>query len=143
MNQSSKGIFVPTNPKKYIGTKTIHYKSSWELAAMRFFDTNPNIQEWASESISIPYRDPLTNRQTIYVPDFLIKYIDRNGKIHIELLEIKPANQAILEKVGKNKINQALFIKNQAKWAQARLWAKANNITFRVLCEHDLFIGAK
>jgi hypothetical protein len=61
------------------------------------------------------------------------------GKVHIELIEIKPASQAILERVGKNKYNQAQFVKNQAKWAAAQHWCRQQGIKFRVLNENDIY----
>ena len=128
-----------TQPAKYVGTKVPTYRSSWEWSFMRFCDTNPSVQKWASEAITIPYRDPLTGRQTIYVPDFFIQYMDKNNKMHVELIEVKPASQAILERVGKNKYNQAQFVKNQAKWQAANIWCKQQGIKFRILSENDLF----
>jgi len=106
---------------------------------MNTCDTHPSIQRWASEAISIPYRDPLTNRQTIYIPDFFIQYVDKTGKMFVELIEVKPSNQATLESVGKSKYNQAQFVKNQAKWQAAQVWCKRQGIKFRVLSEKDLF----
>jgi hypothetical protein len=106
---------------------------------MRFCDTNNSVQKWASEAIQIPYKDPLTGRNTIYVPDFFIQYVDKNAKMHVELIEIKPASQTILERVGKNKYNQAQFVKNQAKWAAATFWCRQQGIKFRILNENDLF----
>jgi hypothetical protein len=135
----ARGRFTMTQPGKYVGTKMPTYRSSWEWSFMRFCDTNPSVQKWASEAISIPYRDPLTGRQTIYVPDFFIQYVDKNMKMHVELIEVKPASQHILERVGKNKYNQAQFIKNQAKWTAASAWCKQQGIKFRVLNENDLF----
>lgn len=135
----ARGKFTPTKPEKYVGTKMPTYRSSWEWSFMRFCDTNESVQKWASEAISIPYRDPLTGRNTIYVPDFFIQYVDKFGKMHVELIEIKPASQTILERVGKNKYNQAQFIKNQAKWASANAWCKQQGIKFRIVNENDLF----
>lgn len=135
----ARGKFTMTNPEKYVGTKVPTYRSSWELDFMRFCDTNKSVQKWASEAIQIPYRDPLTNRNTIYVPDFFIQYIDKNNVMHVELIEIKPASQAILERVGKNKYNQAQFIKNQAKWAAANIWCKQQGIKFRIVSENDMY----
>jgi hypothetical protein len=135
----ARGRFTMTQPGKYVGTKMPTYRSSWEWSFMRFCDTNPSVQKWASEAISIPYKDPLTGRQTIYVPDFFIQYVDKNSKMHVELIEVKPASQHILERVGKNKYNQAQFIKNQAKWTAASAWCKQQGIKFRVLNENDLF----
>jgi hypothetical protein len=138
-NKFARGKFTMTQPAKYVGTKVPTYRSSWEWSFMRFCDTNPSVQKWASEAISIPYRDPLTGRQTIYVPDFFIQYMDKNSKMHVELIEVKPASQAILERVGKNKYNQAQFVKNQAKWQAATVWCKQQGIKFRILSENDLF----
>jgi hypothetical protein len=135
----ARGKFTMTNPAKYVGTKIPVYRSSWEWSFMRFCDTNKSVQKWASEAISIPYRDPLTGRHTIYVPDFFIQYLDKNNRMNVELIEIKPASQQILERVGKNKYNQAQFVKNQAKWGAANLWCKQQGIKFRILNENDLF----
>jgi hypothetical protein len=135
----AKGKFTMKHPEKYVGTKVPTYRSSWEWSFMNFCDTNKSVQKWASEAISIPYRDPLTNRNTIYVPDFFIQYADKFGRMQVELIEIKPASQTILERVGKNKYNQAQFVKNQAKWAAATIWCKQQGIKFRIINENDLF----
>jgi hypothetical protein len=135
----ARGKFVMSRPDKYVGTKIPTYRSSWEWSFLRFCDTNESVQKWASEAINIPYRDPLTGRNTIYVPDFFIQYVDKKGKMIVELIEIKPASQAILERVGKNKYNQAQFVKNQAKWAAANIWCKQQGIKFRIISENDLF----
>jgi hypothetical protein len=135
----ARGKFNMTQPEKYVGTKMPTYRSSWEFQFMRFCDTNISIQKWASEAIQIPYRDPLTGRQTVYVPDFFIQYVDKNNQMHVELIEVKPASQTILERVGKNKYNQAQYVKNQAKWAAANIWCKQQGIKFRILNENDMF----
>lgn len=137
----SQGIYKVKHPEKYIGTKAPKYRSSWEQTFMMFCDNNPSIQQWASESIQIPYRDPLTGKNTIYVPDFFIVYLDRNMKKHAELIEIKPANQMLKERVGKNPYNQAQYVKNMAKWAAAGNWAKQNGVQFRVINENDIFMN--
>lgn len=137
----AQGTYKVKHPEKYIGTKLPKYRSSWEQTFMMFCDNNPSIQQWASESIQIPYRDPLTGKNTIYVPDFFIVYLDRNMKKHAELIEIKPANQMLKERVGKNPYNQAQYVKNMAKWAAAGNWAKQNGIQFRVINEHDIFMN--
>ena len=139
MAKFARGKFVPQHPDKYVGLKMPIYRSSWELSFMRFCDTNVSIQKWASEAVQIPYRDPLTGKNTVYVPDFFIQYADKNNRTNVELIEIKPASQTILERVGKNKYNQAQFIKNQAKWAAATIWCKQQGIRFRIVNENDLF----
>jgi hypothetical protein len=140
----AQGTFNLKNPDKYIGLGTPRYRSSWEFAVMKMLDENAGIQQWASESIKIPYRDPLTGKHTVYVPDFLVVYVDSKQQKHAELWEVKPKSQTVLESVGKNKYNQAHFIKNQAKWQVARQWAKKQGLAFRILTEHDLFhMGGK
>lgn len=136
----AKGIFKPKNPSKYMGMKTIWYKSSWELVVMNMLDTNTSIMQWASESIKIPYKDPLTNRNTVYVPDFFVVYVDKNNKKHVELWEIKPKKQAFRESVGRSKVNQTEYIKNMAKWEACRIFCKQQNINFRILTEDDIFM---
>jgi hypothetical protein len=137
----SQGIYKPKNLEKYVGKSLPRYRSSWENMFMRFCDHNPNIIQWASESIRIPYKDPLTGKHTIYVPDFIIVYVDKNMQQHVEMIEIKPANQTLKENVGKNPYNQAQYIKNMAKWEAASHYCKQRNIKFRVINEHDLFHG--
>jgi hypothetical protein len=135
----ARGKFVMKHPEKYVGNKMPTYRSSWEWSFMNFCDTNESINKWASEAIQIPYRDPLTQKQTVYVPDFFIQYVDKLGRMVTELIEIKPASQTILERVGKNKYNQAQYVKNQAKWQAANAWARQQGIKFRILNENDIF----
>jgi len=66
----SKGEYIPKNPAKIIGKTPIIYRSSWEMSLMRVFDFNKNILAWSSESISIPYQNPLTEKWSLYLPDF-------------------------------------------------------------------------
>ena len=135
----SKGGFKLNNPEKYVGSRTPIYRSSWEFTVMSFCDNNPSVEQWSSEPVKIPYRDPLTGKQTIYIPDFLVVYVDKNQKKHAELWEVKPSNQTLKEKVGKSTYNQAQFVKNQAKWAAAVQWCQQKVIKFRILNEGDIF----
>lgn len=143
MGKFAQGKYKVKNPEKYVGTKEPTYRSSWEFMFMKTCDEHPSISQWAAESIKIPYRDPVTGKQTIYVPDFFIVYTDKNGKNHAEVVEIKPSNQQLLEKVGKNKVNQFQYVKNMAKWEAANAWCKQKGIKFRVLNENDLFHQGK
>jgi hypothetical protein len=127
------------NPAKYVGKKRPLARSSWEFVFMKMLDEHPGIESWASESIQIPYRDPLTGRSTIYVPDFFIVYADKDGKKHAEVVEVKPVSQTLREKVGKSLYNQEQYIKNLAKWEAALAWCKQQGIKFRVVNEDDIF----
>ena len=143
MSKFARGKFVMKQPEKYVGTKIPTYRSSWEWSFMNFCDTNKSVQKWASEAIKIPYKNPLTGKHTIYVPDFFIAYADRKGKQRVELIEVKPENQAVKEKLGRSKHNQASWVVNQAKWEAARAYCKQKGIFFRVITEKDIFHNGK
>ena len=138
----SQGSYKLKNPEKYIGLGTPRYRSSWEISVMRMCDENPAIQQWASESIKIPYRDPLTGKQTVYVPDFLVVYVDANHRKHTELVEIKPSKEATMESARSYRDKLSVAI-NMAKWAAADAWARANGMRFRVVTEFDIFKNQK
>ena len=133
------GKYNLKNQEKYIGLKTPTYRSGWEHAFMRLCDEHPNVAKWASESIKIPYRHPFTGKYTIYVPDFFVVYVDKNGRKHAELIEVKPAAQSTMERAGRSYKKQQQVIINNAKWEAANAYAKQNKIRFRVLSEEQLF----
>jgi len=139
MPRFAQGQFKPKNAEKYVGKRNPHARSSWEFVFMKMLDEHPGVESWASESIQIPYRDPLTGKSTIYVPDFFVVYKDRNGKKHAELVEVKPSNHTLREKVGRSRYNQEQYIKNLAKWEAANAWCKQQGIRFRVINEDDIF----
>lgn len=143
MSRFAQGKFTPRNPEKYIGTKSPTYRSSWEFSFMKFCDEHPSVEKWASESIKIPYKNPLTGKFTVYVPDFFIAYADRAGKKRVEIIEVKPVNQTLREQVGRSRVNQASYIVNQAKWQAAYAWCKQKGIIFRVITENDIFHNGK
>ena len=135
----AKGKFYPKNNEKYIGLKTPTYRSSWEHAFMRLCDEHPNVAKWASESIKIPYRHPLTGKYTIYVPDFFVVYVDKNGKKNAELIEVKPKSQTNIVNAGKSQGKKKQAVINMAKWEAASAYAHQNKIKFRVVSEDQLF----
>ena len=139
MSRFAQGKYTLKNPDKYIGTKSPTYRSSWEFTFMKFCDEHPSVAQWASEAIRIPYRNPFTDKHTIYVPDFFIAYGDKTGKQRVELIEVKPASQTLREKVGRSRHNQAHYVLNQAKWTAARAWCKQKGIFFRIITEGDIF----
>ena len=142
MGKFASGRFSMKNPDKYVGGRTPLYRSSWEFAFMKFCDESPSISKWASESIKIPYRHPFTGKYTVYVPDFFIVYVDKNGKPHAEVIEIKPENQTLVEK-AKGRMNQGQLIVNKAKWQSAQAYCKNKGLRFRIVNEKDLFHQGK
>jgi hypothetical protein len=139
MSKYANGFYQIVNPEKYVGKGQPKYRSSWEHTVMRMCDSNPAIVKWASESIHINYRNPFTNKNTIYVPDFFVLYQDANNKQHAELWEIKPNKETTLEAAGNSKRAQAAALLNMAKWQAAQAYCKANGLSFRVITENDLF----
>ena len=139
MARFAQGKFRLKIPEKYSGTRMPTYRSSWEYTFMKFCDEHPSVSQWASEAVQIPYRNPLTGKQTIYVPDFFIVYADKGGKQKVELVEVKPKNQAVKENLGRSRSNQAHYIMNMAKWSAAKSWCKLKGIFFRVITEEDIF----
>ena len=134
----SQGIYTVLHPEKYIGQIRPRYRSSWELVVFKFCDNHPSVLQWASESLKVGYRNPLTGKNATYTPDIFLIYIDKVGVKHAELLEIKPAAQSSLQeaKSRKDKLSVAL---NMAKWSAARTFCSTKGITFRVITEADIF----
>ena len=139
MSKFANGFYQITNPDKYVGKKVPHFRSSWEHSFMRFCDENPAVLQWASEAIHIPYKNPFTNKNTIYVPDFLIVYVNKNGEKHAELIEIKPEKQTTIESAGRSMRDQAAAVLNTFKWQAAQAWCNQNGMRFRVVTENDIF----
>ena len=142
MAKYANGKFKIKHLEKYIGKRAPTYRSSWEFAFMNFCDNNPAVTQLASESIQIPYYNPVLGKQTIYVPDFVIVYQDAGRKQHVEVVEIKPMSQTTMESAKSVKDKYSVAI-NMAKWAAADAWCKANNMRFRVITEHDIFKNLK
>ena len=141
MAKYQSGKYAPSNPDKYLGKRVPHYRSGWELAVFRMCDNHPAILGWGSETHRIPYRNPLTGKQSTYVPDLLIVYKDRKGKNHAEIVEIKPASQTLGE--ARTQAQKAAAVVNQAKWEAASAFAKSNGMGFRVITENQIFNNPK
>ena len=138
MSKFAQGAYQLKNPAKYVGKGVPRYRSGWDLSFMRFLDNNDNVMQWASESIQIPYRNPVTGKQSIYVPDFLITYRTRQNTLIAEVIEIKPKKQSIIESKMSNRDRMVVAI-NYAKWDSATKWARRQGLTFRVVTEDQIF----
>lgn len=138
MPKYNQGQFRPKNPQKYVGSGFPTFRSSWELTFMNLCDTHPNIIQWASESINIPYTHPGDLRVHQYVPDFLIVYVDKNGKNCGELVEIKPMSQT-LEEHARTRRDAKQIVINRSKWRAAQEWCRRNGLHFRIITEYQLY----
>lgn len=137
MSTYQQGKYQPKNPEKYIGKHIPHYRSGWELSFCRMADNHPAILAWASESHKIPYINPITGKRANYIPDFFVVYMDKDGKKHAELVEIKPSGQT--KGNAKGQYDQAMAVINEAKWNYARQWCRQQGIGFRIVTEKDIF----
>lgn len=145
-----QGYYTLKYPDKYRGNPTnIRYLSSWELQTHRFLDNNPNILEWSSEEIAIPYYHPYkknfdgTPKITRYFPDYWVKYKNRRNQIVQEIWEVKPDKQTRPPRKSKNKkqnlYEQATYNINLAKWDACNKFCNKYGMKFRILTEKDIY----
>ena len=140
MAKSYKGLYKPTNPKKYVGNPNqIVYRPLLERRFMRYCDLNEDIIAWASEELPIRYYNPLDKKFHRYFPDFIIKTVN-NEKF---IIEIKPHRQSTPPKTPKKKTKSYMresyeYIKNQAKWKAAMAYCEDNNMKFKIITEKEL-----
>jgi hypothetical protein len=133
------GKYKVKNPQKYKGDPSkVVYRSMWERNAFYWCENNPEIKEWSSEEVIIPYYYDVDKKYHRYFMDLRITYND-NRTI---LVEIKPAKEtAPPKKADKSKryLNEAFtYIKNQNKWKAAGEYAKDRGWTFEIWTEHTL-----
>ena len=101
MAKSYRGLYRPTNPKKYVGNKTNSISVIIERRFMRYCDLNEDILYWASEELPVRYYNPLDKKYHRYFPDFVVKTVN-NDKY---MIEIKPSRQVKKPKTPKRKQN--------------------------------------
>lgn len=142
MSKYAQGKYQIKNPEKYVGRKTPTYRSSWEFTFCAFCDNNPAVIQWASEPFMIPYRNPLTGRNTIYVPDFMMVYIDKNQQKHAEVVEVKPLKETSFDTARSTRDKAAVAL-NLAKWTAAKAFCEAHGLRFRIVTEGDIYQGTK
>lgn len=124
------------HPEKYVGRRPITIRSNFERKFAKFrLDDNPNVVEWTSEDIRIPYIYECTGRKHSYYPDFYFKLA--NGSEWI--IEIKPHYQTQAPK-KQNPKRLAAYLKNRNKWDYADAFVKTlresgRNIEFGIITE--------
>lgn len=138
MSKYAQGKYTVKNKEKYVGRKEPTYRSSWEFSFMLFCDNNPNIIQWASEPFMVPYRNPFTGKNTIYVPDFMMVYVDKDQQKHAEVVEVKPSKEISMENARSTRDRAAVAL-NMAKWQAAQEFCKQYGMRFRVVTESDIY----
>ena len=140
------GKYKVRNKEKYVGNlQECEHRSRWELRYMKYLDSNPNVIEWGSETVIIPYYHPIDKRTRRYFVDFYVKVVTKTGMAKKYIIEIKPYNQCFPPKkpkrqtiTYKNKIKT--YVMNQAKWKAAKKYADKRDWEFVVITEKELGI---
>lgn len=135
-SKCAKGRFIPRNINKYNGDASkIKYRSGLELSAFRWFDNHPSILSWASETVIIPYYYKKSRR---YIIDIWAMVKHSDGSSGQFLIEIKHSSKLKPPKPSRSKYYNSLVEEyniNQAKWDEAKVYAKNRGMRFKVLTE--------
>lgn len=99
--------------------KNFYFRSGYEKSVFELLDSWHRVMAYEVEPFAIPYIHE--GSQHNYTPDVFISFID--GKI--EIWEIKPASQTLLEK-------------NQNKWFSAKRACEAKGWGFEVITEQTI-----
>lgn len=146
-----QGRFKPQNPRKYKGDPTnIVYRSSWEAHVMSYCDKHPDIIEWSSEEIAIPYVSPIDGRRHRYFPDFIITKRNPDNTINTIMVEVKPKHQTLPPDPSKKNTPKGRISKrylnevktwgvNQAKWDAAEAYCNAKGWHFVKWTEDQIY----
>lgn len=141
----NQGEYQIINIKKYVGSLPAIYRSSWEKKFMMWCDNNENILNWSSESIIVPYYNPIKKRMARYFPDFTITVKEKNGMIDNWMVEVKPFAQSHppIRKQGKRKQTllreEITWAQNKAKWVAAKAYCAERGWKFKVITEIEIF----
>lgn len=144
---SYHGKYIPKNPSKYRGDPTrIVYRSLWERRIMKYFDQSPNIIEWQSEEVVVPYKSPKDGRYHRYFPDFVIRKLDKDGRILTQMIEVKPMKEVVgptpkakTVKPSRRYITEVVtYAVNCAKWEAAKEFCANRKWEFVIITEREL-----
>ena len=145
MSKYHQGKYTPRNPEKYVGdVSNIVYRSGWEKKFLLWCDMNPNVLQYSSEEVVIPYISPIDGKAHRYFVDAAITVKTRNGEIKKYLIEIKPKAQTLQpkkpSKITKRYLQEIeTYAINLAKWEAATIFAEKNNFKFQILTEEHIF----
>ena len=88
--------------------------------------------KWASENVKISYRNPIQVKlQTMFLT-LWYNTQDKNGKTLVELIEIKPKGQTIIEN-AKGRGDKMATTVNALQVTAPQEWCKAKGIHFKVI----------
>lgn len=143
-NKYFQGIYSPINKNKYKGNVPPAYRSSLEKNFFLYFDKNPNVIAWASESIIVPYYNDVDKKVHKYYVDLIAAIKDEKGTVTKYLIELKPYSQTQPPKQSDKKkrstvlYENLMYHQNQCKWKAASEYAAKKGMKFMVLTEKFL-----
>lgn len=121
----------------------INYKSSLELACLRYCDYNKHIVKFSLEPFAIQYLKPTDGKMHRYFVDFYIEFSTGDRF----LVEIKSSGETVAPNIPKKKTQKAVFnynnalqtfAVNAAKWDAAKKFAAQQKMKFIILTENEL-----
>lgn len=140
--KTRQGAFHPNNPDKYVGNLCqIYYRSGWEFEFYKWLDDSPNVVRWSSESVQVPYINPLDKKQHRYFIDVYMEVMMGGEKIKW-LIEIKPHKYTVFPKQPKKKTQSAMknyvidynkTLVNIAKFKAAKYYSEQLGALFGVV----------
>lgn len=77
-----------------------------------------------------------------YWPDYYVEYKKRDGTIAKEIIEIKPTKDTKRSNARNpktKKIQDIVYLTNQAKWTYAQKFCEARGLKFNIMTEKELF----
>jgi hypothetical protein len=133
------GKYIVKHRTKYKGDPDkVTFRSMWERYCFVWCDNNPNIKNWSSEEVVVPYLWEVDKKYHRYFTDLKITFKD-NRTI---LLEIKTDNETKPPKrpdKSKRYIGEAMtYVKNMNKWKAANEYAKDRGWEFQIWTEKTL-----
>lgn len=119
-------------------------RSSYELRVMKYLDEHPDVLEWSSEELAVPYISPLDKKHHRYFPDFIVKMKEKSGIIKTVMIEVKPHIQTLPPVLKESKSKKALkevatWGINQSKWFAARAYCAERGWSFQLITEIQIF----
>jgi hypothetical protein len=132
------GRYKVVNTSKYKGDFTnVVYRSLWEKKVFQWCDNNPDVKEWSSEEVVVPYYYDVDKKYHRYFVD--LKIVMKEKTILVEIKPAKETEPPTGEKRTKRYINEGLtYIKNMNKWEAANDYAKDRGWEFQIWTEKTL-----
>lgn len=144
-----QGFYKPINSSKCLNKTSPEYRSDLERKLMYVLDRNPNIIQWSSEKVIIPYVHPVKSAKS-GVPEYARYFVDFYIKLKIGetikefLVEVKPHSQTQKPTVHGNKKQSTIIYENtmwainQSKWSAAKKYCEKKNYQFIIITEKNI-----